>query len=181
MSARRWAASALVATVLLGAAGCARPDVDADRARALQSDVLAVTQASAEGRYDAAAALLDRLRAEVEGGRSSGDLSSERYATLSAAIDDVATELEAAASAQAAAEAAEQAAAAEAAAEAARAQATAEAAEQAAAAQAAADAALAQATAEAAAARKEAEANRAPEPGKGEPKTPPHAKKPGKP
>ncbi|MFC4614369.1 hypothetical protein ACFO3K_06565, partial [Cellulomonas algicola] len=127
MSARRWAASVLVATVLLGATGCARPDIDADRARALQSDVLAVTQASAEGRFDAAGALLDRLRAEVEDGRSSGDLSAERYATLAAAIDDVATELEASASAQAAAEAAAQAAAAEAAAEAARAQATAEA------------------------------------------------------
>lgn len=181
MSARRWAASALVGAVLLGAAGCARPDLDADRARALQTDVLAVTQASAEGRYDAAAALLDRLRSEVADGRERGEISAERYATLTDALDDVATELEASASAQAAAEAAAQAAAAEAAAEAARAQATAEAAAEAAAAQAAADAALAQATAEAVAARKEAEANREPAPGKGEPKTPPHAKRPGKP
>lgn len=180
MSARRWAATVVLAAVLVGVGGCARPDLDAGRARALQSDVLAVTQASAEGRYDAAAALLDRLRAEVEDGRAHGDLSAERYATLSDALDDVATELEASASAQAAAEAAAQAAAAEAAADAARAQATAEAAEQAAAAQAEADAALAKAQAEAAAARAEAEANRTPGPGKGEPKTPPHPKKPGK-
>lgn len=157
MTRRWWATAGLVGALVLGPTACATPDLADTRARGLQEDVLAVTQASAQGRFEAADALLARLRDEVEEGRERGEMSAERYATLDAALDDVAAELAEASAARAAADAAAQAAAAQAAAEAAAAQATAEAQALAAQAQAEADAAAAKAMAEAEAARAAAE------------------------
>ncbi|GEM_PF-3199192 len=97
-------AALLVAALVLG--GCAAPELSGDRAHTLQQDVLVVTQAAHEGRLDAARALLDRLRADAEQGREAGEISAERFATIDAALDDVAAELDAAVAEQAAAAAA---------------------------------------------------------------------------
>ncbi|QGQ19301.1 hypothetical protein GC089_08740 [Cellulomonas sp. JZ18] len=113
MSAVRGRARAGVAAVVLALvlAGCAAGDVDARRAGLLQQDVLAVTAAAAEGRLDAAAVLLERLRTEVDDAHGDGDLSDERHDEVTAALDDVAAQLEAGLAAQAAAAEAEAAAA----------------------------------------------------------------------
>ncbi|MFS0706505.1 hypothetical protein AB6N23_18525, partial [Cellulomonas sp. 179-A 9B4 NHS] len=98
--ARDLAALVLTCAVL---AGCAQPDLDADRARVLQGDVLAVTQAVAEGRLDAAAVLLDQVRRGADDAHAAGDVSDARHATVTAALDDVAAQLEAGLAAQEAA------------------------------------------------------------------------------
>lgn len=102
---RRLLAGAAVGALLTGSvlAGCARPDLDADRARVLQGDVLAVTQAVADGRLDAAAVLLDQVRRGAADAHDAGDVSDARYASVTAALDDVAAQLEAGLAAEAAA------------------------------------------------------------------------------
>lgn len=102
--ARRAGATLLLALAL---AGCAHGDLDAARARLLQDDVLAVSAAAAEGRLDAAAVLLERLRTEVDDAHADGDLSDARHEQVTAALDDVAAQLESGLAAQAAAAQAE--------------------------------------------------------------------------
>ena len=132
--------TSVVLGVALVCAGCgSSPELAADRARALQDSVLAVSQAASEARWAEAQSLLVQTRGVLDDGVDEGEVSTARYREIDAALDVVATEL---AASQAAAD---QAAAALAAAE----QAAAEqaAAEQAAAVQAAAEAAAEQQTA----------------------------------
>ena len=129
--------SALVVGGVLVCGACAgSPDLESDRAGALQESVLAVTQAAEQARWSDAQTLLDETRTTLDAGADAGDVSTARYREIDAALDQVAADL---AAEQAAAEqaAAQQAAAEQAAAEQA-------AAEQAAAEQAAADAAAAE-------------------------------------
>lgn len=134
--------------VLLALAGCAAPpDLDADRAGALQAAVLTVSQDAAAGQYAAAQESLADVRRDLERAADAGEVSTARYRTIDDALDRTADELTAAIDARAAAEhAAAQAAAQQVAAEQAAAQHAAEqaAAEQAAAEQAAAERAAAE-------------------------------------
>ena len=119
----------LVLGVALLVAGCGgRPDLAPDRAHTLQSTVLAVTQASAEARWDDALALLGEARTELDAGVDADQVSTARYREVDAALDEVESQItaerdrvaaEQAAAQQAAADqaAAEQAAADQAAAE----------------------------------------------------------------
>lgn len=115
-----WAAL-VVATVLLCGSCAGTPELTDDRAQTLQQSVLAVSQAAAEARWADAQALLAETRTALDAGADAGDVSTQRYREIDAALDQVATDLAAqkAAADQAAAEqaAAEQAAAEQAAAE----------------------------------------------------------------
>lgn len=111
MTARRLRAAAASVVVAVLLAACAQPDLDAGRARTLQRDVLAVSEAAAEGRLDAAAVLLEQVRRGVEDAHGAGEVSDARYADVTAALDAVDARLEADLAAQAAAAQAEAAAA----------------------------------------------------------------------
>ncbi|MBB2921688.1 mucin-associated surface protein [Cellulomonas cellasea] len=100
--------------------GCAQPpELDADRAGALQSAVLTVSEEAAAGRYDAAQAALAQVREQLEAAADAGEVSTARYRQVDDALDRTGQEVAAALEAQAAAAraAAEQAAAEQAAAE----------------------------------------------------------------
>lgn len=115
-------------TLVLVLAGCSQePELDADRARALQQAVLTVSEESAAGRYDAAQAAVTQVREELEAAVDAGEISTARYRQVDDALDRTGQEVAAALAAQAAAQAAaEQAAAERAAAEQAAAQAAAQ-------------------------------------------------------
>lgn len=126
---RRWVAAAVVVGVMVTSACGAGTELDSDRARELQSLVAGITQASADGRYDAALALVGTARREAEVGADAGDLSASRYREIDDALDLVESELAAAQAAAEQAAAAQAAAAEQAAAEQAAAEAAAAAAE----------------------------------------------------
>ena len=114
--------SALVVGGVLACGACAgSPELESDRAGALQESVVAVTQAAEQARWSDAQMLLDETRSTLDAGADAGEVSTARYREIDAALDQVAADLaaEQAAVEQAAAEqaAAEQAAAEQAAAE----------------------------------------------------------------
>jgi chromosome segregation ATPase len=123
---------AAVAVVAVVGACQSSVELDADPARVLQADVLALTTAVAAGRWDTVEAELREAREHLDAALESGEVSVARYRQIDDALDTVAAEVEderdrlaaAAAAAEAAAEheaaeqeAAEQEAAEEAAAE----------------------------------------------------------------
>ncbi|NUU17035.1 mucin-associated surface protein [Cellulomonas humilata] len=108
-----WAAVVLATALVCGS--CAgSTELETDRAQALQESVLTVTAAAAEGRWVDAQSLLTDTRAALDAGKDAGEVSTERYDEIVAALDRVAADL---AAEQAAADAAAQAAAEQAAAE----------------------------------------------------------------
>jgi hypothetical protein len=111
----------VLATALLCGSCADSPELARDRAETLQQSVLAVTQAAAESRWADAQSLLAETRTALDTGADAGEVSTERYRQIDAALDQVAADLTAqqAAADQAAAEqaAADQAAAEQAAAE----------------------------------------------------------------
>ena len=113
---KRWT---LVLTVglLLPLSGCAADPVDLQAATAanLQTEILAITEASAAGDFNNAQSLLTALQANLRTAAASGQVSTERSASIQSAINsvrgDLTVEIDAAvvaaeAAAQAAAEAA---------------------------------------------------------------------------
>jgi hypothetical protein len=99
---------------LLGACGSS-VELEADRARALQADVLALTAAAAAGKWDVVEDDLRSTRALLDAALESADVSVARYRQIDDALDGVAAEVEAerdrVAAAKAAAAAKEEAAA----------------------------------------------------------------------
>ncbi|WP_421734487.1 hypothetical protein [Cellulomonas sp.] len=108
-----WAALVLATALVCGS--CAgSPELETDRAQTLQESVLTVTAAAAEGRWADAQTLITDTRAALDAGKDAGEVSTQRYDEIAAALDRVAADL---AAEQAAADAAAQAAAEQAAAE----------------------------------------------------------------
>lgn len=108
----------LLCAVLVGgaASGCGAPapELDGDAAKALQSRVLAVTEAAAADDLNGSLQQLDELGTELDQAAAAGDVSFQRHQDIRVAIDTVRADLTAL-QAEAARVAAEQAAAAEAA------------------------------------------------------------------
>lgn len=90
---------AVTLVLTLGACG-SESDLTADRARALQADVLAVTSAAAAGSWEAVDEAIRAARADLDAGLDAGDLSTARYREIDAALDRVAAEADAADEAQ---------------------------------------------------------------------------------
>ena len=118
-SIRRRIATALAAALLLlPLTGCtAAVDLQATTAEHLQTEILAITEASATGDFASAQALLTAMQANLRTAAASGQVSDERSATIQDAINlvraDLTVEIDAAVvAAEAAAQAAAQAAAA---------------------------------------------------------------------
>lgn len=89
---RRPIALVLAAGLLL--AGCSgSTDLAPDRAHTLQQSVLAVSQAASEARWDDALALLGTTRTELDAGVDAGEVSTERYREVDAALDRVEAEI----------------------------------------------------------------------------------------
>lgn len=115
----RFGAVLLCAALVGGAAagcGAPAPDLGAEAAKTLQTQVLAVTEAAAANDHAGSLKLLDELAANLDQAAASGDVSSQRQQDIRSAIDAVRADLAALqTAAEAARAAAEQAAAAEAA------------------------------------------------------------------
>ncbi|WP_028047546.1 hypothetical protein [Cellulomonas sp. URHE0023] len=84
-----------LAGLLLAGCGGSGTDLAASRARTLQDAVLGVTHAAADGRWDDAEALLATTRTELDAGARRGEVSTERYGQIDAALDEVQAELSA--------------------------------------------------------------------------------------
>ena len=88
-------------TLVLALGACSsESDLTAERARALQADVLAVTTAAAAGNWEAVDDGITAARADLDAGLDAGDLSTARYREIDAALDRVAAEADAADAAQ---------------------------------------------------------------------------------
>lgn len=94
-----WVVRAVTAVVLaLGlttACGAPGPELSERSAAELQTAVLGVAEASAQGRYDAAAVALDQVRAALDAAVEAGSVSVRRYREIDRAILRTAVELEA--------------------------------------------------------------------------------------
>ncbi|WP_411720764.1 hypothetical protein [Mycetocola sp.] len=91
------------ATLVLSlTAGCqaTAPDITTDQAEALQSRVLAVTSAVAEGGYAAALEALTALETELDAAAAAGDISFARHQRIEAAMSAVRKDVQAAIDAQ---------------------------------------------------------------------------------
>lgn len=90
------------ALVLLVATGCQAtpPEIDPDQAEAFQSRVLAVTTAVADGGYAAALESLSALQGELDAAAADGSLTFARHQRITAAMDAVRADIEAAIAAQ---------------------------------------------------------------------------------
>ena len=117
MNRRKRLALALVVGLLLPLSGCTADPVDLQAATAenLQTEILAITEASAAGNFSNAQSLLTAMQSNLRTAAASGQVSAERSASIQSAInlvrDDLTVEIDAAlvaaeAAAQAAAEAA---------------------------------------------------------------------------
>ena len=96
--------SAMVLATCILLSGCAASPVDtytSQTADALQSGVIAVTDASASGDPASALARLDELQATLLDAYAKGTVVKSRFDSISAAIDLVRADLERAISAQA--------------------------------------------------------------------------------
>jgi uncharacterized protein YceK len=91
-----------VLVTLLVLSGCTTQTTDysAQTARPLQKQVLAVAESSAAGDPAASLTHLDELAASLEDARARGTISANRYASITASIALVRTDLEAAIAAQ---------------------------------------------------------------------------------
>ncbi|KQY47422.1 hypothetical protein [Cellulomonas sp. Root137] len=87
-----WAAL-VVATALLCGSCAGSPELADDRAATLQQSVLAVSQAAAESRWADAQSLLAETRTALDVGANAGEVSTERYQQIDAALDQVASDL----------------------------------------------------------------------------------------
>ena len=101
MSGFRARSAALAATFLIVSAaltGCAggEPQLTASAAEQLQSGVLAVTTAAADGDFTTAKSALATVQADVVAAAGAGDVTKERASEIQAAIKLVATDLDAA-------------------------------------------------------------------------------------
>lgn len=95
-TARSRCAAGLLSAVLLSAAmGCAAPapELSADTAKALQAQVLAITEAAAADDPARSLALLDELGIKLDQAAAHGGLSSERRQTIQTAVDAVRADL----------------------------------------------------------------------------------------
>lgn len=90
-----WLGCALTLALTLSACS-SPPDLEVDRARTLEADVLVVTRAAAAAKWDAVAAGIAAARSDLDAGLDAGDLSTARYREIDAALDRVAAEAEAA-------------------------------------------------------------------------------------
>lgn len=70
------------------------PDLSADAAEELQVAVLEVSRAAAQGRYDAAAASIEDVRAVLVAAAEDGEVSAARLARVESALRGVEAELE---------------------------------------------------------------------------------------
>ncbi|MBC7291772.1 MAG: hypothetical protein H5T83_10650 [Actinotalea sp.] len=88
-------AGAAVVAVALGLSGCATQPVDlsVDAAARLQEAVFAVTAAAAQGRHDAAATAVERVRSELDDAVEDGEISVQRYRAVDGALRAVEAEL----------------------------------------------------------------------------------------
>lgn len=119
MNRRKRLALALAVGLLLPLSGCTADPVDlqATTAENLQTEILAITEASAAGDFGNAQTLLTAMQANVRTAAASGQVSAERSASIQSAINlvrsDLTVEIDAAiVAAEAAAAAAAEAAAA---------------------------------------------------------------------
>jgi len=87
------ASAAIIASSL---AGCAAPSVDLSQAAAgaLQEGVVAVAESAAAGDPATALTRLDELQQQLASALADGDVSTERAATIQAAIDVVRADLQ---------------------------------------------------------------------------------------
>jgi hypothetical protein len=92
----------VVLATVLALSGCTAQNTDysAQTARPLQEQVLAVTESSVAGDPAASLTHLDELAASLKDARAKGTISAERYASITASIALVRTDLEAAVAAQ---------------------------------------------------------------------------------
>lgn len=99
----RTAMLAVLFAVTVGLTGCAEPESEygSDIADRLQGEVLEVSTLSAQGDFAAALLALTELDAELKDARARGDLTEERYESVTAAAALVRADLEAAIAAQA--------------------------------------------------------------------------------
>ena len=119
MNRRQRLALTLALGLLLPLSGCTADPVDLQAATAenLQTEILAITEASAAGDFSNAQTLLTAMQANLRTAAASGQVSAERSASIQSAINlvqgDLTVEIDAAAvAAEAAAQAAAEAAAA---------------------------------------------------------------------
>lgn len=98
-------AAVVVAAGALTLGGCTTPPVDlaTDAGARLQEAVWSVTSATAQGRLDAAAEALERVRSELDAAAEDGDISVQRYRDVDQALRAVDAELAARRAAEAAA------------------------------------------------------------------------------
>lgn len=101
-TAARLSATVLAVALLLG--GCASPAAYSEEtAQDLQQRVLAVTDAAASSDFSAAQMRIDELRVAANDALARGDVSDERFAAITSALDLVETDVTAALAAEAAA------------------------------------------------------------------------------
>lgn len=96
MRTRVFAAVMLAATLGLSACAVEATGYSEQAARPLQEQVLAVANGAAAGQPDVSLTRLDELAASLKDARARGTVSSERYASITAAIALVRGDLEAA-------------------------------------------------------------------------------------
>ena len=108
MTRRAIVVAAVVVALGIGLAGCAPagPVYTSEAAQALQSSVLAVTEAAAEDDPDSALARLDELQAALDAQLAGGGIDQARYDSVSAAVSAVRADLQSAIDARQAEEAA---------------------------------------------------------------------------
>jgi hypothetical protein len=94
-------AAVVVAVSLLGGCAAQQSDYGADVAELLQSEVLEVSQLSANADFEAALSALTGLELTIKDARARGTLTEERYESILAATAQVRKDLEAAIAAQA--------------------------------------------------------------------------------
>jgi hypothetical protein len=92
---------ALAVTVALGGCAAPQPSYDPATAKALQGEVLEVSELSAAADYTAALLTLTELEVSLKDARARGELTEERYESILAAAAMVRADLEAAIAAQA--------------------------------------------------------------------------------
>ncbi len=89
----RTAAVLVAAATALAGCGAQPVDLAADAAARLQEAVWSVSSAAAQGRHDAAAAALARVRSELDVAVEDGDISVQRYRAVDEALRAVEAEL----------------------------------------------------------------------------------------
>lgn len=91
---RRLSLAAIGLILALVLAGCAPAPYDPATANQLQSDVLGISRAAAEGDWEGASAGLDRVVTAVQQAAAAGRIGSDRLQSILAAVADVRADLQ---------------------------------------------------------------------------------------